>query len=60
MFEASQAGAQRLRLLVLPHPFGSLVHQEVVALAHDTVDELVALLAGEPGRETTAMKRANG
>jgi hypothetical protein len=54
LFEGRFVGASRIRLLIIPHPFGSLVPEQVDALAERTVDEIITLLAGEPGRSTVA------
>ncbi|MBW3664277.1 MAG: hypothetical protein KY469_14345 [Actinobacteria bacterium] len=43
-FELARLGATSARLVVIPHPFGSLRHDEVVAVAEGAVDRVVAAL----------------
>ncbi|MGE0066587.1 MAG: hypothetical protein AB7T48_04460 [Solirubrobacterales bacterium] len=43
--------AQRVRMLVIPHPFESLSADQVKERAGETVDEVVGLLADGAGRE---------
>lgn len=52
MNQARFAGAERVRLVVLPHPFDTLTPDEVVARADATLDEVVALLLGNDGAST--------
>lgn len=52
MNQARFAGAERMRVIVLPHPFESLRGEEVVARAESTVDRLAELLCGDEGTDT--------
>jgi hypothetical protein len=54
MNQARFAGAERIRVIVLPHPFESLGADEVVARAEATVEQLAELLAGDNGTNTGA------
>lgn len=49
--QARYCGAERVRMLVLPHPFDILTPEQVVEQAHGTFDELVALLGEGSGRD---------
>lgn len=53
-YQTHHSGADRVRMLVLPHPFDTLSPDEVVAVAERTVDDVVALLKSGAGRETAA------
>lgn len=44
LHEAKHVGAERIRMLVVPHPFDTLTPEEVIELAKSTFDELVSLL----------------
>jgi hypothetical protein len=50
--QARYSGADRVRLLVFPHPFESLSEDAVVKQAKDSLDEVVGLLCGESGTAT--------
>jgi hypothetical protein len=45
-YEAAQLGAERLRLVVVPHPFGSLTRPEVERLAESIVEPVREALLG--------------